>query len=270
MKKLYIIIFLVASASLCAQDFNEQITIPLSSPDKKGKLEVGLVRGDISIESYNGKEVIIQATSGAKEDCESCDHEHEKSEVPAGMKRISSNPIELEASEDNNTVQIETNSWKMPINLSIKIPTNFDLEVSTVHGKIMISGINGTHEISSVNGPLTLKDISGSVVSNTVNGAIIANFNTVKANEPMAFVTLNGNIDVTFPSNIKARAKMRSDRGEIYTDFDMTVDRSKPEVKSDKGEYKVSINAWVYGDINGGGPEYMFKNMNGDIIIRNK
>ncbi|WP_420576516.1 hypothetical protein [Ekhidna sp.] len=270
MKKLLIILFLGAAASVWAQDFNEQIAVPLSSPDKKGKLEVGQVRGDIIIEAYNGKEVIIQATAG-KDDCDDCDHDHgESRNAPAGMKRISSSPIELEASENNNRVEIETNSWKKPINLNIKVPANFDLEVSTVHGKVEVTGLNGYHEISSVNGPVTLIDMSGSIVTNTVNGAIIVNLKSVKPNEPMSFVTLNGNVDVTLPASVKARAKMRSDRGEIFTDFDMTMDRSKPQVKSDDGEYKVSINSWVYGDINGGGPEYTFKNMNGDIIIRKK
>ena len=272
MKKLIIIALFVATADICAQELNEQIIVPLSSPDKKGKLEVGQVRGDIIIEAYDGKEVIIQATAASSDDCEGCDHNHEKDmrDVPAGMKRISSSPLELEASEKNNTIEVETNSWKKPINLNIKIPANFDLEVSTVHGKVSITGINGAYEVSSVNGPITLKDISGSVLANTVNGAIIVNFKSVVANEPMSFVTLNGNVDVTLPSTIKATAKMKSDRGEIFTDFDMTVDRSKPEVKTNKGEYKVSINSWVYGDINGGGPEYTFKNMNGDIIIRKK
>lgn len=272
MKNLLTILCFVASASVWAQDFNERIAIPLSSPGNKGKLEVGLVRGDISVEAYNGKEVIIEATaktSDRDDDCASCD-EDDKRSVPAGMKKIASSPIELSASENNNKVEVETNSWKKAINLTIRVPANFDLEVSTVHGKVEVTGISGAHEISAVHGPLTLKDMSGSIVSNTVHGDIIVNFIDVTPNEPMSFVTLHGNVDVTFPGNIKATAKMRSDRGEIYTDYDMTVDRSKPEVKSDDGKYKVSINSWVYGDINGGGPEYTFKNMHGDIIIRKK
>ncbi|WP_424962558.1 DUF4097 family beta strand repeat-containing protein [Ekhidna sp.] len=275
MKNLVLIIFLAASTSIWAQDFNERLAIPLSSPDKKGKLEVSLVRGDIMVESYNGKEVIIEAeaSTGSKDgDCASCDDDDDgdRRSAPAGMKRIASSPIELSASENNNRVEVETNSWKKPINLTIRVPANFDLEVSTVHGQVDVTGVSGIHEISAVHGPLTLKDMSGSIVSNTVHGDIIVNFLKVTPNEPMSFVTLHGNVDVTFPGNIKATAKMRSDRGEIYTDYDMTVDRSKPEVKSDDGKYKVSINSWVYGDINGGGPEYTFKNMHGDIIIRKK
>ncbi len=270
MKKLLIISLLAASVSALAQEFNEKIVIPLSSPGSKGKLEVGLIRGDIKIEAYDGKEVIIEASSGSEDDdhdCASCDDDRKKN-VPAGMKRIASSPVQLSATEDNNVVDVDTESWKKPIDLNIKVPANFDLEVSTIHGKVDVKGTSGTHEISAVHGPLTLTDMSGSIVSNTVHGNIVVNFEKVTANEPMSFVTLHGNVDVTFPSNVKARAKMRSDQGEIYTDFEMTVDRSRPEVKSDEGQYRVSINSWVYGDINGGGPEYTFKNMHGDIIIR--
>ncbi len=72
----------------------------------------------------------------------------------------------------------------------------------------------------------------------------------------------------TTTTNAKATTKLRSERGEIYTDFDMALERSKTNVKKESGEYEVSINSWVYGKINGGGPEFTFKNMHGSIIVR--
>lgn len=42
----------------------------------------------------------------------------------------------------------------------------------------------------------------------------------------------------------------------------------KKETKS--GTYKVVIDEWVKGDVNGGGPEFTMKNYNGDIIVRKK
>ena len=274
MKNIVLLSFLMAIAvGAGAQEFDETIAIPLSNPGERGKLEVGLVRGDIRIEAYNGKEVIIEAKAGGSDgDCVSCDDDRrdDRRNVPSGMKRISSSPVELSASENNNRIEVETSSWKKPINLVIKVPSNFDLSASTVHGKVSVVGINGTHEISAVHGPLSMTDMSGSILSNTVHGDIIVNMLNVTPNEPMAFVTLHGDVDVTFPADIKAKAKMRSDQGEIFTDFDMDPYRSKPEVKSSGSEYKVSVNSWVFGNINGGGPEYTFKNMHGDIIIRKK
>lgn len=267
------IITILASFIGWSQGFNEKLVVPLSQPDDRGTLEVGLVRGDISIETYNGSEVIIEATArkSGDGDCASCDDDRSSSKAPAGMKRIASSSVELEATERNNTVEIETNSWKKGLNLSIKIPEDFDLDVSTVHGKISVKGVSGAMEVSAVHGPLTFTDVKGSIICNTVHGDVIANLETVTADEPMSFVTLHGNVDITFPDKISATTKMKSDRGEIYTDFDMTVDKTSPEVKSrENGEYKVSINPWVVGNINGGGPEYTFKNMHGDIIIRKK
>jgi hypothetical protein len=36
------------------------------------------------------------------------------------------------------------------------------------------------------------------------------------------------------------------------------------------GVYKVTIDDWKRGDVNGGGPEITLKNYNGDILIRKK
>ena len=88
----------------------------------------------------------------------------------------------------------------------------------------------------------------------------------------MAFSSLNGDLDITFPNTLKADVKAKSDMGEIYTDFDMQVSANKPEVnKNDSsGTYKVKIEQWVRGKINGGGPEMLFKTFNGDILIKSK
>ncbi len=266
MKYLIIALTFISTLPVTSQDFNEQIVVPLSSPSSRGTLQVGLVRGNIVIEGYSGKDVIITASS-KESDCDGC-HDHQKA-APDGMKRISSSAIELSASENGNRVKIETNSWKRPINLTVQVPKNFDLKISTVHGDIQVSEINGAMEVSATNGPMKFENISGSLICNTVNGTIEANFLKVTPNEPMSFVTLNGNVDITFPASVKATAKMKSDQGEIFTDFDMAVSQPKPE-KSSSGNYKVTINSWVYGSINGGGAEFTFKNMNGDIYIRSK
>jgi hypothetical protein len=39
-------------------------------------------------------------------------------------------------------------------------------------------------------------------------------------------------------------------------------------VQAKDGMYKVSIEDWVKGKVNGGGGEIMMKNMNGNIYVR--
>ena len=271
----HIILFISALAivfhSNAQSGETQKFSIPLSKPGQKGSLEVGLVNGSVIIAGYSGNEVLIEASPTDKHhysDCDDCDDDRI---AASGMKRISSNPIELEATEENNHIDISSNSFKRGIDLNIKVPQNFDLSISTVNqGDIEVSNVQGDFELNNVNGDIKLSNVSGSVISNTVNGDILVLFENIKNDVPMAFSTLNGDVDVTFPANIKATAKMKSDRGEIFSDFDMEIRKSEMQSKRDGRTFKVEINAWVYGDINGGGPEYLMKNMNGNIYVRKK
>ena len=87
---------------------------------------------------------------------------------------------------------------------------------------------------------------------------------------PMSYNTYNGEVDLTLPEDTKANFKMKSDRGEIFSGFEMQLEPSKPETRADSksGVYKVKVNEWVKGKINGGGPEITIKTYNGDVYIR--
>ena len=89
----------------------------------------------------------------------------------------------------------------------------------------------------------------------------------------MSFSSLNGRIDVTFPPDLKANVKLKSEREDIYSDFDIQLRQggTKPIVedsRSQSGKYRVRFDKMVYGTINGGGPEIQFSNFNGGIYIR--
>jgi len=95
----------------------------------------------------------------------------------------------------------------------------------------------------------------------------------VNPQKPMAFSSLNGDIDVTFPADLKANLSLKSDRGEIFSDFDVQVQASSPQQivedgRGHGGKYLVKIDKAVHATINGGGPELQFTNFNGGIYIR--
>ena len=247
-------------------EIKEQLVVPLSDPSKPGSLNVGLINGSIKVTGYAGKEVIIDA-----ETTPVTNKKEKTDESASGMKRI--NPragLELSAEEKNNKVNVNSSSHRQPVNLSIKVPQQFTLKVSTINnGDIVIDNVSGELEINNVNGDITMTNVSGSAVANTVNGIIKANFKTI-TDSPMAFTTLNGNVDITFPATVKMNTKVKSDRGEVYSDFDMDIDKTAPKgVRSaQSGMYKVSIEEWIQGKVNGGGSEVMMKNMHGNIYIR--
>ena len=88
----------------------------------------------------------------------------------------------------------------------------------------------------------------------------------------MSYTTYNGDVDITFPATMKASLKMKTEQGDIYSDFDVTFKNTGPVQKKDTkgGVYKVVIDEWKRGDINGGGPEVTLRNYNGDIFVRRK
>lgn len=261
----FILVFvLFPMVAAYAQDSVDLFTVPLSKPSEKGKLEISQLSGSINVIGYDGKEVVVKASVQER-------NSSEKSKN--GLKRISNSSLKIGAEERNNTVRIINDNINRETNFEIKVPRNFSLKLSTVNnGDINVQGVNGEMEVSNVNGKITLQDIGGSASADTTNGDIRIVFETVTVNAGMAFSSFNGDVDITFPSSLKADVKLKSEMGDIFTDFDMVVNKEKAIAKTEKSSntYKVEIDQWVNGKINGGGPEMLFKTFNGDIIIRSK
>jgi len=93
----------------------------------------------------------------------------------------------------------------------------------------------------------------------------------------MAFTSLNGSVDVTLPATVKANLKLRSDQGDVYTDFDLQVrqDSSNPNPnprvdtsRNGRARAVVEIDNAIYGSINGGGPDFEMRTFNGNVYVR--
>lgn len=253
--------------ALAQQAGKEQLTVALSNPGKPGTLHLKLVGGSIRVEGSSGKDVVIDVSvRGGRGD------EDRGGNAPAGMRRLSqTNGLDVTATEKDNHVYVKTQSWQTPVDFTIRVPRQFSLQIGTVNsGNITVQNVTGELEISNVNGSIKLEDVAGSAVANTVNGDITADFREVSSGAPMAFSNINGKIDLTLPAKTKAGLKLKSDRGEIYTDFDMTVDSNAPKTTrtAQNGTYRVSQDSWTNGRINGGGAEFMLKTLNGDIYVR--
>lgn len=259
-------IFLMLSTSLFAQSTTgEEITVPLTKPNDTGSLEISLVTGSINVTGTKGKEVVIKASAG--------ESRAKEREDAGGLKRIPNTNLGLTVTEQNNQVQVSTEAVNRRVNLEIRVPQNFSLRLSTVNnGDLVVSNVNGNLELANVNGSILLENVSGNAVANTTNGNVKANILRWDGKSPMAFSTLNGNVDITLPANSKFNTKLRSDRGEVYTDFEMTREAAQAQVKTgtrnEKGIYRVSTADFITGKVNGGGPEILIKNMNGNIYLR--
>jgi hypothetical protein len=263
---LVLLSLMIATKSIAQSGSTETLTVPLSSPGKVYSLKVHLVTGSIKVTGYDGKDIVINASPRTGSDKEGSKTSEN------GMKRISTpGGFEITAKEADNTVTVNTGNPNRAVDLDLKIPQDVKLKLGTVNdGEIVVENVSGELEVNNVNDKITLANISGSVVANTVNGDVNVTFKSVDPKAPMAFSTLNGDVNVTLPSDTKANLKLKSDNGEVFSDFDIDIDKTPAKIDktTEPGLYKIKKDDWVYGKINGGGPEMMMKNMQGNIYVK--
>ena len=237
--------------------------IPLSDPGADGKLVVHIIEGNISVAGHSGKNVIVEV-DGKRFNRPGNDQKD-------GLKRIENNSLGFTIEELNNVVYVKHQPGWGIISYSIKVPTNFSVDLKTVNGKhIDVKNVSGSHEVSAINGSITMDQVSGSVIADALNNDIVVTFDAVDPSNTMMFSSLNGDVDVSFPSSLKADIHASSDWGNVYSDFEIAASKDPKQVHitDNKELYKVSSGNGVIGQINGGGSLITFKSMNGDILIR--
>jgi len=244
----------------------DRVTVPLSNPSQPARLKVSLINGSISVKSYGGNEIIVTTEAAGR-------HGRRAPEESEGLRRITTNASGIEVEEENNVVTIKSEMPMRPANIQVQAPVHTSVNLNNVNGSISVEGIDGEIDAETVNGSVTLTEVAGAAVAHALNGAVLAKFSRVAPNKPMAFSSLNGKIDVTLPPDVKCSVKVKTDHGELYSDFDI-IAKSSPQAATEEnrsggeGRYRVKIERSFYGTINGGGPEYQFSNMNGNIYVR--
>ncbi|MEX2117187.1 MAG: DUF4097 family beta strand repeat-containing protein [Bacteroidota bacterium] len=262
------LLLLTSVAALAGvQDPNvDRVTIPLADPNRPAVLSVGLIAGSISVKAHSGKDVIVEIR-------QQLESSNPKEKTQGGLRLIPNTSSGLTVEQEGNTVEVGVGMAAMhrEKQLIIQVPVNTSVKLSTVNdGDIEVEGINGEIEVNNINGAVYLRNISGSAVAHALNGDLVATFQSVTPNKSMSFSSLNGKIDVTFPPSVKATINLKSEQGEIYTDFDVVMEKTATKIEEEgTGKRKrIVIEKGMRGTINGGGAEILFKNFNGDIYIR--
>ena len=285
--------------SIITQDEGLQLerrAIKFTDPSKPGLLKVEILRGGITVKGYSGKEVIIEAKVNPmmqvrkergeeREEREELEeyveeepyrHEEEmekKKRATEGMKKIHSSTAGFEVVEENNIMRVKAESIYNRVDLAIQVPLNTSLKLECMSlGEIKVDGVNGEIEVENIAGPVMLSNISGAVVAHSMGNDIIATFTEVKPGKLMAFSTMAGHIDITLPQAVKATLKMKTDQGEIYSDFDIKLEQKAEKKEEDArntgGKYRLRLESFLQGTINGGGTEIQIESFSGDIYIR--
>jgi DUF4097 and DUF4098 domain-containing protein YvlB len=272
MHKLITGIFLLAVASaLQAGDADpDAVTVPLHDPSKPATIHAQMMMGGITIRGEDRKDISVESHTRFREE------DRERGEPrPDGMKRLDlAGANGLDIKEENNEITIKTDVFNKGGDLLILVPRKSSLKLKCLNGgDIEVEDVEGELEAENLNGAIHLKNVSGSVIAHSLNGAVTADITNADPGKPMSFSTLNGNIDVTLPPNIKATVSMKTDNGEILSDFDVKLEAKAAPVEKTRerdGAFHVRIDKTLHGSINGGGPEYQFRSFNGQIFIRKR
>ena len=243
----------------------DRVTVPLSDPSRPALIDVSLVQGSITVRGANRQDVVVTARGEPDRPSRRFDPD------ASGLRRIPQT-AGFRISEEGNRIKVSSDSPNRSMTFEIEAPTRTNLKLSTVNGgEIVVENIDGEIDVSNTNGGIALNNVAGSVQAGTTNGSVRATLTRVTAERAMAFTSLNGTVDVTLPPSTRANLRMRSDNGDVYSDFDVQLAPSSPvvqETRSGNGRYRISRNRSIVGSINGGGPEFELRTFNSNVYVR--
>ncbi|HWI20732.1 MAG TPA: DUF4097 family beta strand repeat-containing protein [Vicinamibacterales bacterium] len=258
--------FLLASFTAAAQQpAADRVTVPLSDPSRPALINVSLVQGSITVRGTNRKDVGVTAQPET-------DRPRRRYDADAdGLRRIPQT-TGFRISEEANRVRVSADSPNRSVNFEIEVPARSNLKLSTVNGgEILVENVEGEIEVNNTNGGIALNNVAGSVTAGTTNGNVKATLTRVTTQRDMAFTSLNGTVDVTLPPTTKANLRMRSNNGDVYSDFDVQLAATTPsveETRSNNGRFRINRNRAIVGTINGGGPEFELRTFNSNVYVR--
>jgi len=127
--------------------------------DENTVLSVSTVNGAITITSWNGENIILNATKRTRN----------------GEDDL--NNAEIVVIENGNKITIEIQHAQpirsRAVDLDIKIPYNVTVEsVTSTNGPIQVTNTKGNIVFTNTNGPITAEDVDGYVKATTTNGGI--------------------------------------------------------------------------------------------------
>jgi len=122
--------------------------------------------------------------------------------------------------EDGDTTFYSSNGAKMDLHFEVFLPDKLDTHVETINGDIQIKGLTG----------------------------------------PMDISTINGEIELFIPYNLKADLNMETINGTMYTDLDLDIQNKKNNMCKIGGDIETKLN--------GGGSEINLSTINGVMYLR--
>lgn len=217
-----------------------------------GKVCVSNINGSITVEAWDKNEVKLVAVKTA-------DSKETLAEVEI---TIDSKPDSFSAEADygNWKSRGTKDDWrqgkKMDVQFHLTVPRTAILNgIETVNGSVTVSNFTNQTRVSAVNGEVKATNLRGTANLSTVNGTVTADFDRLDAAGKISLETVNGQVNLTIPSDSNATVRADSVNGNITNDFGLRVR---------KGKY---VGRDLYGKIGTGDVQVKLDSVNGGLSI---
>lgn len=236
-----------------AQEYTHQL-----ANNSENSVELSLSKSEISIEGYDGDEVVIRNKDY------SAPPERAEGLRPLYGGGQDNTGIGLSVEEENGALEI-VQALAAGGDFEVRIPNNVRVMIEEVNwggGDVRVSNHNGEIEIQSKTGDIKLENITGPVIANSTSGDVDIVFSSVSNANPTSISLVSGYIDVTMPASTATDMYLSSISGEIYTNMDLAMKGNNGDMKRLGGGRKIE------GTLNGGGVDMELKTVSGDIYLR--
>ncbi len=242
----------ILAACFTAQLFAQEVPKKSSYKTKfigGKKIVLNLDPTRLSIEGYNGDEVIIEAENAPQIP------EEAKGLRPLSAGGTDNTGLGVAVVTTNGTMTISTvlknNDSGRPTTYKIKIPRQVDLSYKQGSGwsgetlPVVIANIDGEVTIKTNDINIELNNVTGPIVAKSSSGKIKVVYDDKISDKPSSFVSFS-DIDITVSEKAKVAFSINSgfgNSGNIFTDLDLkTVNTTeKKENKSDKISSKINV-----------------------------
>ena len=223
---------------------------PLSA---NGRVSVSNVNGPIEVIAWDRNEVKLEATK-----------------IASSRDRLADVEIKVDARADYIRVETDykdknwsSDRWgkndKLEVHYKLSVPRSAVLnEIETVNGSVNAANFVNITKISTVNGDVNASNLRGTAELSTVNGTVNADFDQLESGSKVDLSAVNGQVNLSIPSDANATIKADSLNGNITNDFGLPVR---------KGEY---VGRDLHGRLGTGEVQIKLDSVNGRLAINKK
>jgi len=223
---------------------------------KGNKLLVDLSSGDVKVTYWDKEEVNVKIFC----------NENAKGKMSFSMEKTD------EMVKVTGKRKSSFSSWfsNMNVEVEIKVPAQFNLDISTAGGDIKCGGITGKAELNSSGGDIWADKFSGIINVSTSGGNIFLFCRDAQIdaetsggdvtleyegeNKGIELSTSGGDIEVKVPKEFTASMELSTSGGDVSCSLNMS-------------NVKKSSGSRLVGDLNGGGQKLSAHTSGGDITV---